>query len=100
MAETTIPKDWAEVRAAVNLVERGVKVIIIFIISRAITIVITIIIIIIVILRGRRCAQASSATAVKDTQDESAAEPINSRNIFPTPRITCYVRPKQILGIM
>ena len=42
MAETTIPKDWAEVRAAVNLVERGVKVIIIFIISRVITIVITI----------------------------------------------------------
>ena len=31
MAETTIPKDWAEVRAAVNLVERGVKVIVIFI---------------------------------------------------------------------
>ena len=29
MAETTIPKDWAEVRAAVNLVERGVKVIVI-----------------------------------------------------------------------
>ena len=26
MAETTIPKDWSEVRAAVNLVERGVKV--------------------------------------------------------------------------
>ena len=42
MAETTIPKDWDEVRAAVNLVERGVKVIIIFIISRVITIVITI----------------------------------------------------------
>ena len=42
MAETTIPKDWDEVRAAVNLVERGVKVIIIFIISRAITIAITI----------------------------------------------------------
>ena len=40
MAETTIPKDWAEVRAAVNLVERGVKVI--FIISRVINIVITI----------------------------------------------------------
>ena len=52
MAETTIPKDWDEVRAAVNLVERGVKVIIIFIISRVITIVITIVTIMISVTQG------------------------------------------------
>ena len=41
MAETTIPKDWAEVRAAVNLVERGVKVTTIIIIFIIIIIIMT-----------------------------------------------------------
>ena len=48
MAETTIPKDWAEVRAAVNLVERGVKVVMIMIIIIIAMIIIIMIIVIIV----------------------------------------------------
>ena len=78
MAETTIPKDWSEVRAAVNLVERGVKVLLNSILNKKkYTNIIPFLgllnifhkktpINLLYLLRVRNPVQVSSATAVKD----------------------------------